>query len=122
MISRGQALSRELTVETVGVRFKEAREHAGLSVATIAQRAGLKPDRLRKIEAGKVAPRLTEMIELGKAVGVPFRDLLLSPAAKDFADRLANAPDHVRRGMMKVLEGVSEACVIPRTTTAAGRA
>ena len=122
MMSRGQAQTQELTAEIVGARFKVARVRAGLSVATTAERAGLKPARLRKIEAGKSAPRLTEMIELAKVVGLPLRDLLLSEDARHFADLLSNAPDHVRRGMCKVLEGVTEAYKVPTATTAAGTA
>lgn len=109
MTRRGQAHSKELTAETVGARFKAARERAGVSIETAAGLAGLKPDRLRKLEAGKAEPTLTEMLALGKAVGLDIQEVVLSPEAQEVVEIIAASPENVRRGLTKVIEGVAEA-------------
>jgi Zn-dependent peptidase ImmA (M78 family)/transcriptional regulator with XRE-family HTH domain len=59
-------------VSTLGGRLREAREAAGLSVATLAQKASLAEDALRRFEAGAIAALTTG--NLGR-----LADLLLVP-------------------------------------------
>jgi transcriptional regulator with XRE-family HTH domain len=53
---------------SVGERVKEVREKKGLSLQDVSQRTDINIGRLRRIEAGDVAPPLGTVIKLAKAL------------------------------------------------------
>ena len=64
-------------MDTLGPNLREARERLGLTQATVAQRSGIHATEISRIEAGKRDPRVSTLIRLASALGVPPGELLV---------------------------------------------
>ena len=60
----------------MGLRLRQAREKAGLSLRALADRAGVDFSTIYRIEAGDTVPKLDTLEKLAKALGVSVRDLI----------------------------------------------
>ena len=60
----------------VGKRIRELRKRADLTQFKLAERAGITPDYLGRIERGRGAVTLETLERIASALGVPFRQLL----------------------------------------------
>ncbi len=56
---------------TVGDRIRRLREQRLLTQRELAERAGIGPVTLHRIESGKVVPRLRTLRRLAEALGIP---------------------------------------------------
>lgn len=63
-------------LEALSRKLKGLRETRGLSVASLAERAGIGVSTLYKIEQGRVAPTVYNLYRLARALGVPVGELL----------------------------------------------
>jgi transcriptional regulator with XRE-family HTH domain len=63
-------------VEEFGVRVRKARDSRGWTQEELATRTGLAMVQISRIERGKREVRLTTLLRLAKALGVPAGDLL----------------------------------------------
>ena len=63
------------TADTFAARLAAARTRAGLSVAALADRAGLHRDTLHKLERGDRQPSLAVAQALARALGVELQTL-----------------------------------------------
>ncbi len=73
----GQTLS-------VADRIASIRREMGLSKADVAQRAGLKPDAVEKIESGESTPPLGTLIKLAKALEMKMGSLLSTTGGRAY--------------------------------------
>ncbi len=60
----------------MGLRIRKLREAKGLSLRTLAEKAGVDFSEIYRIEAGKVTPRFATLEKLAKALGISVRDLI----------------------------------------------
>ena len=76
-----------------------ARERAGLSLETVAERTGLTPERVVMIEEGDTSS-LTEVAQLCEAIGVGVAQVVPQPEEQTRPDRhdLRVAPRALRTG------------------------
>jgi DNA-binding XRE family transcriptional regulator len=65
-----------LIVSNLSDEFQNARKAAGLTHDKLAQRAGVSRMTVQRTEAGKIAPRLSTLLVLARALGM---DLMLVP-------------------------------------------
>lgn len=66
------------TVVAVGALLRQLRTDAGLSLASVAETAGLSPGLLSQIERGMGNPSLTTLIKLAHALDVPVSRFFVS--------------------------------------------
>lgn len=60
----------------VGSRVKQARKEAGLTQEGLAEKTGMAPRTIQKIEAGDITILITTLRRLREAIGCKFQDLL----------------------------------------------
>ncbi len=60
----------------LGLKLKRLRQDRGASLKEIAQSAGVSVSYLSEIEKGKKYPKTDKLIDLARALGVPFDDLV----------------------------------------------
>lgn len=65
---------------TIAAALRREREHAGISIAELARRAGVAKSTLSQLEAGTGNPSIETLWSLGVALGVPFSRLVEPPA------------------------------------------
>ena len=63
------------TMERVVAVLRRERERLAVSRTQIAQRAGISPDHLGRIERGEADPRMSVLLALAVALGMSLRDL-----------------------------------------------
>lgn len=63
-------------MDSVGRNILELRRHMGLSQRALARRAGISPESLADIEAGRADPRTATVQRIAAAVGAPAAMLL----------------------------------------------
>lgn len=73
----GGDLRREDVQRALGKNLRQARERAGLTQEAVAERSGVHPTEVSRIEAGKRDPRIATVVALADAVGVSVSDLLV---------------------------------------------
>jgi transcriptional regulator with XRE-family HTH domain len=88
----------------VGAQIRERRAREGLTIADVAQRAGVSIGMLSKIENGQVSPSLESLNRLAHALGVPvgqfFRNFG-SAAGSALLVKRGQGMEVVRRGTAK---------------------
>lgn len=62
--------------ETFAKNLRRAREKAGLSQEALGDRCGLHRTEISFLERAQREPRLSTIVKLAKALGIPARDLL----------------------------------------------
>ena len=70
---------REINLPSLGNRLCEHRKTKGWSQRQLARRAGLRADRLSRLEQGATEPRLEEIAKLARALGMGLEDLAFGP-------------------------------------------
>jgi transcriptional regulator with XRE-family HTH domain len=60
----------------LGIRTQNLRNAHGLSVEQLAERAGCKPELIEELERGKLAPSLSPLSKIARALGVRLGTLL----------------------------------------------
>lgn len=63
---------------TFPARLRHLREQAGLSVPALAAASGLTRQQIHGYESGRNEPRLSTLIRLARALGVPPAELFFS--------------------------------------------
>jgi transcriptional regulator with XRE-family HTH domain len=63
--------------QALGRNLREARKRAELTQEAVAERSGVHPTEVSRIEAGKRDPRIATVEALAEAVGVSVSDLLV---------------------------------------------
>ena len=63
-------------LDTFARNLRRARERAELSQEALADRAGMHRNAVALLETGKREPRLSTIVKLAKALGVPTSNLL----------------------------------------------
>jgi transcriptional regulator with XRE-family HTH domain len=61
-----------LTPESLGLRLRELREGAGVSLRALATRLGISPSAVSQIERGVMRPSVSRLIAYVGAIGVPL--------------------------------------------------
>ena len=62
---------------TVGQKIRAARRDAGMTLQTLAEKAGMSIASLSRIELGKVdGPRLNTLMSIAFALGVPVSEII----------------------------------------------
>jgi transcriptional regulator with XRE-family HTH domain len=62
--------------EQIGRNIAEARRRAGLSQAELGFELHSASQEISRLEAGRTCPRLTTLLRVARAIGVPLADLL----------------------------------------------
>ncbi len=63
-------------LRTVGAQVKSERKAAGLTQEALAEKTGMAPRTIQKIEAGDITILITTLRRLREAIGCKFSDLL----------------------------------------------
>jgi transcriptional regulator with XRE-family HTH domain len=58
------------------MRLKELRKQRDWTQPVLAKRSGLSPGYIARLETGRHDPKLSTLVKLAKALGVPVADLL----------------------------------------------
>ena len=61
---------RNIDRERIGHRIKELREEQGMDAKTVAQKAGITPANMSRIEQGKYSPGLDILVRIASALGM----------------------------------------------------
>jgi DNA-binding XRE family transcriptional regulator len=69
------------TMRRVVAELRRRREQLGVSQTTLAQRAGVSPDYLGRIERGEADPRMSVLLALALALETTLRDVLAEAEA-----------------------------------------
>jgi transcriptional regulator with XRE-family HTH domain len=62
--------------QKIGRNIALARRHAGWSQAELAERVPTRKQEISRLERGLNLPRLTTLLQVAGAIGVPLTDLL----------------------------------------------
>ncbi|MGH2536932.1 MAG: helix-turn-helix domain-containing protein, partial [Candidatus Promineifilaceae bacterium] len=85
-------MSAERVNIVFGMKLRQARQAAGLSLVELAAAAGLSPSYLTEIEKGRKHPRAAKIMAIAQALGVPY-DALVSIRLAPSLAYLENALD-----------------------------
>ncbi len=66
----------DAAVGSLGSNLRDARERLGLTQEEVADRSGVHPTEVSRIEAGKRDPRVSTVERLAQALGVKAGELL----------------------------------------------
>lgn len=61
-------------------RLRELRTERGWSIEETAERIGVEPAHVRRIESGAANPSLAVLVSIAHAFGMPLSELLAAPA------------------------------------------
>lgn len=80
-------------VRKVGQSLLTQRKRLGFSQAEVAEKIGIEPESVSRIENGVIAPTLARLEQFGKVYGCSLSDLLseASSLPRDLENRLASA-------------------------------
>lgn len=84
----------EMLQRTMAERIKALRLSAGLTQEQLAEKAGIGPEHLSRLERGVTVPSLEAVVDLAVALGVEPVDVLgrlKGDATSELADRIAAA-------------------------------
>lgn len=65
----------KITKTTLGKKIKEQRRKKGLSQDTLAERIGIDPKHLSRIEVGRSYPSLETLSNIAQALAIEIKDL-----------------------------------------------
>jgi transcriptional regulator with XRE-family HTH domain len=104
-------MRKKSSIREVGKRIAASRLQLGVSQSAVAQRAGIDPSYLSRIENGKVHPTVGTAMRIAEALRIPLADLLgpsppnqkekpcpVSPSGRCFLD-LVDREAGSRRGL-----------------------
>ena len=93
----------------VGDRIALLRGERGLTQESLAERAGISRETVKKIERQKRSPSLSMLETLAEALGVPVSELINSPAPRVLEGRLAEREDEEHPGQLLLRSAVEPA-------------
>jgi transcriptional regulator with XRE-family HTH domain len=100
----------------IGPELRRLREEAGLSLRTLAERAGFSPSLISQIENGQVSPSITSLGQIASTLGVSLADLFAATAESGVTVVRADARPSFRswysRGKVEGLTPVAASRVI----------
>ena len=76
------------TKELLGARIKELRKSRGLSQEELAEKIGVEPQHMSRLEIGKSYPSLDRLEKIAIALDVPLKDFFEFMHLEDADDRL----------------------------------
>lgn len=99
---------KPLSTVEIGKRIRGYRRARGLTLAALAQRAGLPMQHLDKIEQGLCDPTASVADSIARSMGLTIGDFLaprdtLSDAAQEFLELYPKAPNGVRQALAQIL-------------------
>ncbi|KIF67642.1 transcriptional regulator [Streptomyces sp. AcH 505] len=62
--------------QVIGIRIRDAREAANLTQPQLGERVGRDVKTIHRIERGTSDPKLTDLLLIADAIGVPLADLV----------------------------------------------
>jgi len=101
-------------VVQLGRRLRDARLDRGWTVDKAAQRYGVEPAHVRRVETGRTNPSLATLVDIARALGIELADLLAEEAARPAGRRRPAAK--ASRGVRSATSGT--ASVAPKTPRA----
>jgi transcriptional regulator with XRE-family HTH domain len=104
----------------IGRKITTLRTSLNLSVEELAERSGCEPSTIEQLESGEVAPSLTPLIKLTRALGVRLGTLLDDETELGPIVTRRDAAQQVTR--IKSLETASDAGVLDFFSLASGKA
>jgi len=104
----------------VGRKVREIRESLQLSIEELAERSGAEVDVIVGIEAGELAPSLTPLIRITRALGVRLGTLLDDD--ENLGPALVRASDYTQSTRLQALETRSDAGGLVFNALAEGKA
>lgn len=104
----------------IGGKITTLRESLGLSVEELAERSGCEASTIERLESGEVAPSLTPLIKLTRALGVRLGTLLDDESELGPIVTRRDQAEQVTR--IKSLETSSDAGVLDFFSLASGKA
>ncbi|MDQ0772495.1 transcriptional regulator with XRE-family HTH domain [Streptomyces aurantiacus] len=73
----------QAVLENVGPRLRRFRTTLGFTLADLAERTGLTPSTISRLERGHLRPTLEQLLPLARAYAVPLDELVAAPATGD---------------------------------------
>ena len=73
----------QVVLDDVGVRLRILRKQAGLTLTELAQRTGITPSTLSRLETGRVQPNLGQLLPLSRVHRLPIDELVNAPRVGD---------------------------------------
>ncbi|MFF3488975.1 helix-turn-helix domain-containing protein [Streptomyces sp. NPDC002701] len=73
----------QAVLQNVGPRLRHFRKALGITLIDLAERTGLTPSTISRLERGHVRPTLEQLLPLARAYSVPLDELVAAPATGD---------------------------------------
>jgi transcriptional regulator with XRE-family HTH domain len=108
------AMSEETLSAAMGLRLRELRLRAGLSLPRLSKRVGLSASALQRIEAGAAEPSISTLNDLAGHLGTTLGELVRkakSQAARREASAL-RGPEEIGRAILNLPEGTDKVRVV----------
>lgn len=90
-MSSKRASTPETIEHRIGPEVKRLRETAGLSLRTLAERAGFSPSFISQLENGQASPSIASLEQIALALNVTLADFFARPDTSDVVVVRANA-------------------------------
>jgi transcriptional regulator with XRE-family HTH domain len=71
------------TLDAVGPRLKQLRQHRGITLSDLADETGISTSTLSRLEAGLRRPTLEQLLPLARAYAVTLDELVAAPPTGD---------------------------------------
>ncbi|SED28003.1 helix-turn-helix domain-containing protein [Streptomyces melanosporofaciens] len=73
----------EAVLQNVGPRLRGFRKALGVTLTDLAERTGLTPSTISRLERGHIRPTLEQLLPLARAYAVPLDELVAAPVTAD---------------------------------------
>ncbi|MEU1945869.1 MULTISPECIES: helix-turn-helix domain-containing protein [unclassified Streptomyces] len=73
----------EAVLQNVGPRLRGFRKALGVTLTDLAERTGLTPSTISRLERGHIRPTLEQLLPLARAYAVPLDELVAAPTTAD---------------------------------------
>ena len=83
MISKRGSATAESIEQRIGPELKRLREAAGISLRTLADRAGFSPSFISQVENGQVSPSIASLAQIATTLNVTLADFFATPEAAE---------------------------------------
>lgn len=79
MISKRSPAAADTIEERIGPELKRLREAAGISLRTLADRAGFSPSFISQVETGQASPSIASLAQIAATLDVTLADFFAAP-------------------------------------------
>lgn len=86
------------TKELLGARIKELRKARGLSQEELAEKIGVEPSHMSRLEIGKSYPSIDRLEKIAITLNVPLKDFFEFMHLEDAGDRMESI-DNLAKGL-----------------------